>query len=166
MKILVAGTPGVGKTTLSNRIAQKVGIAHIDITEFIRNNNLAESTDDALNTLLFDEKVVKKKLKQHLEKLESFIIDTHSPSVAASICFDHIFHIICDTKTIGKRLDDRGYSEEKISINLECELFNVVGEELDEIFGENIYVINSSDVVDERTNLVFDDVFKILGLTE
>lgn len=50
------------------------------------------------------------------------------------------FHlVIClraDTKTIARRLEARGYEDAKIRENIECEIFRVVDEELEEMMAE------------------------------
>ncbi|ELA42748.1 uncharacterized protein VICG_00063 [Vittaforma corneae ATCC 50505] len=163
MKILVAGTPGVGKTTLSKQIAQRVNIAHVDVTRFVKDNKLYESFDEKLDTLVFDEDTVAEHLNNHLKLQNCFIVDTHSPVVVEDIAFDYIFHVVCDIGEIGKRLELRGYSEYKIQKNIECEIFNMIGEELEETFGGKIYKINGSEVPNDDAKYAFDDVFKILN---
>lgn len=164
MKILIAGTPGVGKTTLAKLIAQKTGIAHIDITQFVKDNKLYQSFDEKLDTLVFDEDTAAKRLADHLKSLGSFIVDTHSPVVAEGVVFNCIFHVVCDIGEIGRRLEQRGYSEYKIQKNIECEVFNVIGEELEETFDSKIYKINGSEVPNEDAEYTSEDVFKLLRL--
>lgn len=159
MKILVAGTPGVGKTTLSAMLAQKTGAEHIDITAFVVGGKLYESYDGKLDTLVFDERSVNKELRKRVAKLDSFIIDTHTPSVARKIKFDFVFHVVCDRPTIAKRLEARGYSAHKVNCNLECEIFNTVGEELEELFDDGIYKINGSDLPSEEVEYDFTNIF-------
>lgn len=164
MRVLVTGTPGVGKTTLSQEISQRTGWKHVEITKFVKENKLYEEFDTKLSTLVFDENIVANHLNDFTCSFKSFIIDTHSPVVAAGIDFDFIFHIICDTGEIGKRLAARGYSAYKIEKNIECEIFNLIEEELEESFSCEIYKINGSPISHTDTRLTFEDVFKILRL--
>lgn len=165
MKILVTGTPGVGKTTLSKQIAQITGIEHIEITNFIKNNKLYESYNKEFDTLIFDEDFVADKLKDYVEHKESFVIDTHSPIVAENIEFDYIFHLVCETKIIYDRLALRGYSVHKINENIESEIFNVIGEEINEIFDCDNYRVNCSDSPMEDTDIDLKDVIEMITKT-
>lgn len=164
LKILITGTPGVGKTTLSKKISSYLNIEHIDVSSYIKSNKLFESYDEKLDTLVFDDKLVRKHLKKYIKSLESFIIDTHTPSVASGINFDYIFHIVCDISEIGRRLDARGYSEQKINGNIECEIFNMIGEELNDVFISKIYKINGSDIENDDAEYTIDDIFNILSI--
>lgn len=40
MKILISGTPGVGKSTLSRLLSSELNIEHVDLSEYIKQNNL------------------------------------------------------------------------------------------------------------------------------
>lgn len=134
MKVLVAGTPGVGKTTFSRAAADELKIEHIDISEYIRSERLYDEYDPELDTNIFDVDRVREHLGRRTGAMDSFIIDTHSPAVAAGIGFDFIFHLKCSTAVLHQRLCDRGYSGAKVSENIECECLDMVGEELEENF--------------------------------
>lgn len=164
MKILVTGTPGVGKTTFSKILASEFHLKHIDITNFIKENKLYESYDKKFDTYVFDEDFVAENLIKTVEKEKSFIVDTHSPCIACDIQFDYIFHLRCDIKELTDRLKARNYNETKVTENVEAEIFNVISEELEEFFEEdsNIFIINGSDKPIEDANLSTSDAIELL----
>lgn len=162
MKILITGTPGVGKTTLSKKIANELNIEHIDISEFIVDHKLAESYDQNLDTNIFDEDSVIHELSKYIENKNSFIVDTHSPVVAIDINFDFIFHLVCDTGVLWKRLDERKYSTTKIDENIQSEIFNIIGEEISEYFSKDSYLINGSKEHIEGVEYDTNDVLSII----
>lgn len=163
MKILVTGTPGVGKTTISKKLSEMCGIEHIDITDYIKSNKVYESYDERLSSLVFDEDHVIDHLNKYIEDKDSFIIDTHSPVVAIDITFDYIFHVKCDTSVLGDRLEARGYSQYKIEKNLESEIFNVIGEEIEEYFDARVFDVNGSNTPIDGVSLCFEDVLKTVS---
>lgn len=163
MKILVTGTPGVGKTTISRKISETYQIEHIDITAYIKASKIYEGYDRKLDSLVFDEDRVIDHLNKYVEGKESFIIDTHSPVVAVDIKFDYIFHVVCDNSVLGDRLEARGYSQYKIEKNLESEIFNVIGEEIEEYFDTRIFCVNGSATPVDGADLSFEDVLKMVG---
>lgn len=165
MKILVTGTPGVGKTTFSKNISSIFNIPHIDITEYIKDNNLYEEYNAELNTLEFEEEVVREHLKDYInnKSYDSFIIDTHSPSVADEFKFDFIFQLRCDLKELIERLEKRNYSERKIQENYECEIFDAVGGELEDYFeDEKIILVNGGTKEIEDIEFTTEDAVKII----
>lgn len=163
MKILVTGTPGVGKTTASLALSKEENIEHIDITNYIKAHKIYESYDDKLDSYVFDEEVVMNHLNTFVKNKSSFIIDTHSPVVAADINFDFIFHIVCDRSILWKRQEERNYSNEKIMKNIESEIFNVIGEELDDYFDDQEkYLINGSEVPLEDVEYYIKDIKDII----
>ncbi|KAI5170499.1 adenylate kinase [Pancytospora epiphaga] len=153
MKLLVTGTPGVGKSTFSRLVSEEFGCIHVDVTEYIKKHELYEKYDKVFDTLIFDEKKVRRHLKAFLREFDSYIIDTHSPGVCRSIKFDTIFQLRCNTKVLAERLEARKYSELKITENLDCECLDMVGEELDDVFGVVPIYVNGCNTEDVDTEM-------------
>lgn len=69
------------------------------------------------------------------------LIDTHSPSVLSpSHPVSLAIHLGIDptsTAMLWDRLSRRGYSDEKIRENVQCEIMRTVEEEIEECFGGN-----------------------------
>ena len=70
---LVTGTPGTGKTTVSHKLAAKLGAHYIGITELVKSNKLFTDTDESRNTLVANIDKVSKKLKKITAKMRSTI---------------------------------------------------------------------------------------------
>ncbi|AFN83900.1 putative nucleotide kinase [Encephalitozoon romaleae SJ-2008] len=156
MKILVTGTPGVGKTTFSSFISKKFKIPHIEISRYIEENNLYEEYSEVYKSLLFDDKTVKESLKKHVLDKESYIIDTHSCGMVERTAFDLVFLLTAPIEVLYKRLKERGYDEDKIKENVECEIFGVVREEVEDLFEEGYYVVGEE-------GLTFEEAVAIIG---
>jgi nucleoside-triphosphatase THEP1 len=76
--ILVTGTPGVGKTTISHKLASKLDALYIGITELVKKQKLITSVDEERKTLIADTEKVSKQLQEILAKAEgSIIIEGH-----------------------------------------------------------------------------------------
>lgn len=157
MKILVAGTPGTGKTTLSKRLSQELGCEHVDISKLIEEKRAYIIYNKNLDTYEFDVEVVTQTLKQHLINKKNFIIDTHSVEVVRSIAFDYIFVLRVSNSILYKRLLLRKYPKKKIEENIECEIFGVVEEDCLEFFpSENVFAIHSEE--DAPSSSTYDEV--------
>lgn len=53
--VLVCGTPGVGKTSLCELVADRTALRHIRVGDIVKDKGLHAGRDDALDTLLIDE---------------------------------------------------------------------------------------------------------------
>ena len=118
MIIAVTGTPGTGKTTASEKLAQATGAQVLDITAIIEKNRLFVGEDED------GTKVVEiPKLKAFVEKKlsstrENIIIDSHISHLMPKT---HVIVLRASPLEIERRLAERGYSKEKIRANVEAE---------------------------------------------
>lgn len=56
--ILVTGTPGTGKTTMSSALAEAIQLRHINIGELVKEKNLHDGWDDELDCYVINEDLV------------------------------------------------------------------------------------------------------------
>lgn len=146
MRILVAGSPGTGKTTMSERLAEELGCDHVDVSALIRASKTYDRYNDELDTYEFDARKARRMLKKHLQDKCDFIVDTHSVDVARGIKFDRIFVLRTTSDVLYQRLLTRGYPPKKIRENIECEIFGVVHEDCTDLFPrQEITVIHNDE---------------------
>lgn len=157
MKILITGTPGAGKTTLSKEIHELYKIPYIEVSSYIIQNNLYKGKSKKFDSSLFDDNVVREHFKNYLKDKNSFIIDTHSPSVFDFINFDLSYVLKVSTDVLYTRLRQRGYKNSKIKENISCEIFEVIEDDL------NGMKIPFYLVGDEEGYLTKDDVISQIG---
>jgi adenylate kinase len=145
MKILITGTPGVGKTTLAREASERFGIKHIDVSEYIKRERMYTEYDERYKTYIFNEKKVQKALSGHLSGMSSFIVDTHCVDVVRGVSFDFIFILTLSTEALFRRLKARGYGDLKVRENIECEIFGVVREDVEDVFPGKYYTVGEED---------------------
>ena len=58
--IIVTGTPGVGKTSHAEMLAEKTGLKHLAINTVAEENNCYDGRDEELQTWIVDEDKVRK----------------------------------------------------------------------------------------------------------
>lgn len=56
--ILVTGTPGTGKTTMSSALAEATQLRHINIGDLVKEKNLHDGWDDRLDCYVINEDLV------------------------------------------------------------------------------------------------------------
>ena len=53
--IVVTGTPGVGKTTHAEQIAQSLGFKHVSVNQIVKDEGFHEGKDEELGSWVVDE---------------------------------------------------------------------------------------------------------------
>ncbi|MBS3117797.1 AAA family ATPase [Candidatus Woesearchaeota archaeon] len=125
--IVVSGTPGTGKTRYAKRLAKEKNYLYIDINEFVLKQKIPYVYDRRRKAKAVDIFELKRKLISHLKKLSErgAVIDSHLahylPKRYVSLCII----MKCSIPKLKRRLKSRGYSEAKISENVDAELFDV-----------------------------------------
>jgi len=125
--ILVTGTPGVGKTTVSHKLASKLDALYIGITELVKKQKLITSVDEERKTLIADTEKVSKQLQEILAKTEgSIIIEGHyAVDVVPKKDVNTVFVLRRDPRELKGALEKRGYEEKKLWENLAAEILDV-----------------------------------------
>ncbi len=124
--IIVTGTPGTGKTTLAKSLAQKLGFDYLDLKEVILEHHLDEGFDKERDCVIVD-----------VNKLSPIVIDIIKSNENGLVIDSHLSHFLpkeyvdvaivckCELKELKRRLDERGYHEEKVRENLDAEIFDI-----------------------------------------
>ena len=147
MIIIVSGTPGTGKTTLSKKLSQKLKYKYIDVAKLIKENDLSESYDKKRKCDVVDIKKLNKILLTLIKKNKNLVIDSHLSHHLPKKYVDLCIITKCDLKELEKRLKNKRYNRKKIRENLDCEIFDVCLNEAKQA-KHKIAVIDTSDEVD------------------
>ena len=125
--ILVTGTPGVGKTTISHKLASKLDAVYIGITELVKKKKLITSVDEDRRTLIADTEKVSKQLQEILANTEgSIIIEGHYVvDVVPKKDVNTVFVLRRDPRELKSALENRRYEEKKLWENLAAEILDV-----------------------------------------
>ncbi len=125
--ILVTGTPGVGKTTVSHKLASRLNASYIGITSLVKKEKLIASVDEARRTLIADTEKVSKRMQEILESSEgSIIIEGHyAVDVVSKKDVDTVFVLRRDPTELMGVLEKRGFEGKKIWENLAAEILDV-----------------------------------------
>lgn len=69
------------------------------------------------------------------------LFDFHSPDAFPVNYFDLVILMRCENETLYKRLEARGYKQEKITENIECEIFEEIKLDIEEHFPDKEMVL-------------------------
>ncbi|GAB6018731.1 Transcription initiation factor TFIID subunit 9 [Chamberlinius hualienensis] len=150
--ILVAGTPGTGKSTLCGELADRTGLEWIDINDVAEKGQLYCGHDEEFQSRILDEDSIVDELEDKMSE-GGKIVDYHGCDFFPERWFDIVFVLKTDNTILYDRLKNRGYSEKKISNNIQCEIFQTLLEEATESYSsEIIHSLDSNTPTDVENN--------------
>jgi adenylate kinase len=163
MIIVVTGTPGVGKSTVSKLLALRLGAVHIDLSELALREKLTLGWDEERKTAIADIEQLKKLLEERFSSSSEhpLVVEGHYASdVVPPNEASFIFVLRKDPWKLKKGLESRGYSMEKVMENIEAEVLDVCLAEAVAAYGENR--VSEIDVTDKTTEAIVEKIVSII----
>jgi len=156
--IFIMGTPCTGKTTVSEKLSEKLGCRLIKINDLAIENDFVLGIDDEKGYKVIDIPKLNEKVSEIIGVSDELLIfEGH----LAHLCEggDKVIVLRVRPEILRSRLEGRDYSESKIYENLEAEAMGVCTAEAYDIYGENISEIDVSDltvdeIVDELSGVI------------
>jgi adenylate kinase len=124
--IIVTGTPGVGKTTFSRKLAMELGAHYLSFNEFVSEKHLYSRFDRERGSKIVDAKRARHSLTNYLEKTRGLVvIDTNIPDVVGvKRMVTRVFVLRCHPRVLEKRLLRKGWHRTKVQENVLAELLD------------------------------------------
>ncbi|MCH7881066.1 MAG: AAA family ATPase [Proteobacteria bacterium] len=154
--MIVSGTPGTGKTTLSKKLASKLKFYYIDVNRIIKKRGISEGYDKKRKTKIIDVKILNKALIKEIKKYDKIksiknkkhglIIDSHLSHYLPKKYVDMCIITKCDLKILEKRLKKKKFSKNKIRENLDAEIFDICLHEAKENKHKIIIIDTTKDI--------------------
>jgi adenylate kinase len=120
--IVITGTPGVGKTTVSKVIAQKKGFRLIELNALAKEGRI-EGKDPERDAMIVKPRAIKAALRKIFKgSRDTFIIEGHFGEIVPQEYVRLAIVIRIDPELLKERLAKRGYADSKIKENVEAEL--------------------------------------------
>lgn len=152
--IFITGTPCTGKTTVSEKLADKLGCKLVKINDLALENDFVLGIDDEKGYKVIDVDALDEKVGEIIKSSDELLIfEGH----LAHLCngADKVIVLRVKPEILFERLKARDYSSSKIHENLEAEAMGVCSAEAYEIHGENVSEIDVTDMsVDEIVDLI------------
>ncbi|MEB2792783.1 MAG: AAA family ATPase [Caldisphaeraceae archaeon] len=135
MFIIVSGTPGTGKTSVSKALGQDLGCSIIDASNFALSIGAVLWDDRQRNTHVIDEEKLKDGIFKESLTSACVIVATHYPDLFLEdkrFYENTPFAVLLRTNPLElrRRLRKKGWREEKVIENVLAEAFNTVAEDL------------------------------------
>ena len=134
MIVALSGTPGTGKTSVSNLLKEKE-YAVISINEVAFENNFVVGIDEKRDSKIIDIDKVNDYIKEHYKTTDITIIEGHSSHLLKDV--DKVIILRCHPTELKKRLKSKGWKNDKIKENVEAETIDVILCEATEVHPAN-----------------------------
>lgn len=158
--IVVTGTPGVGKTHISQRLAKVLNALHIDLSSFVIERGLYIEYDEEAESYVIDEERVVEELRKVIEERELVIVDSHYGEIVPE---DYVILVIVlriDPVELRNRLIKKGWKKAKVKENVEAELLSICTINAIEAYGEN--KVFEVDTTGKEVDEVINEILKII----
>jgi adenylate kinase len=145
--IIITGTPGCGKTSHAEEfVSQNPEFTHINVSVFAKENGCIEGFDEERDSGIVNEDKMLDLLEPMAEK-GGLVIDWHCCEIFPERWIDLVVVVRCNNTILYERLEKRGYKQNKITENVECEIMQVLLTEAMENYNKNIVVeLQSEDL--------------------
>jgi len=158
MLIGLTGTPGTGKSSVSDLLKERCGYRVIHLNELIKEERLYSEVDAVRDTLVAD-----------MDKVSARVSKLVDESDAVTILDSHLSHYIADIVIVlraspdklRERLSQRDYSQAKISENVEAEALDVILVESVE-WCDKVFEIDTTEATVEDIVKDVDEIIRAL----
>ncbi|KAJ9595871.1 hypothetical protein L9F63_012930, partial [Diploptera punctata] len=149
--ILITGTPGVGKSTLCEQLAETTGLEWLEIGKIAKENDCFEEYDPIYECPVLNEDKLLDELEDRMSE-GGKIVDYHGCDFFPERWFDIVFVLRTNNTHLYDRLTNRGYTGKKLEDNIQCEIFQMLLEEAMESYTHEIVHELQSNTPDEMEN--------------
>ena len=164
--ILITGTPGVGKTSFSVLLQEKLkelkglDFKNINIGKLVNEKKLYKNWNKEFDVPEFDEDMVNDEVEPILNE-GGVILDFHTSSFFPEALIQLVVLLRCNNTELYDRLKARGYPDKKITENIDCEIMEVTSEEVRDSYKNDIILELKSEKIEDMENNL-DIVIKAL----
>jgi adenylate kinase len=157
-RIVVTGTPGTGKTTISKILREKTGYLYVNTSKIALQKEHVTAYDYSRKTYIIDEEKLGQDINALLKKTKKgVIIETIYPCIIDSENIDYLVVLKTEPQILMERLGDRGnWPYKKISENVETEFMNSILNEIRECHPQKKIIII------DATNRTPEEIVKII----
>ncbi|MEN4017360.1 MAG: adenylate kinase family protein [Methanobacterium sp.] len=160
MIILITGTPGVGKTTVSRILKKKLNACLICINELVDEKHLYTGIDEEKGYKIVDLDLLFNELDNITRKIDKsgyIIIEGHLSHFYENS--DIVIVLRANPYVLRDRMEVKKWGEAKINENIEAEVVGVCSYEAYEIHGKKAREIDTSDISPQKvSDLIIDAV--------
>jgi adenylate kinase len=152
MLLLLTGTPGTGKSTLSKLLMKNLTGRLVKINQLVEEKNLYTGHNPEKGYLEVDLDALKKEIQRIVTKSPEkdfwILVEGHLSHYFPNA--DLVLVLRANPRVLEERLRSRGWEEAKIHENLEAEALDVCTWEAFQIHGDTVQELDTSTITPEE----------------
>jgi len=123
--VVITGTPGTGKTTISKSLARRLDADYLSLTKLIFDKGLYTAVDQRRRTKVVNSDRTRTWLRKSLPKRQRLtILDTHLADVIPQENVMKVIVLRCHPKVLEARLRKKGWGVPKVRENVLAEILD------------------------------------------
>ena len=149
--IILSGTPGTGKTTISKKLCNLIKAKVISLNELIIERDFVLDYDHDRETSIIDENKLMINLDSIIKEYDNhsidyLIIEGHFTDILPENYIDFVIILRCHPDELYIRLNNRGYKHKKVIENIQSEILgNCVNYFMEKKLNIPIYEIDTTN---------------------
>lgn len=161
--LIVVGSPGVGKTSLSDLLASRLHGVNINLSELVRNEGLSCGFDERRRTLVADMEKVSSRVGEIMQQSEGWIVvDGHFAMDVVPVKDVFLAFVLRrDPDELQEVLSKRGFEEHKVAENVAAEILDVCLFDAIRAYGEK--KVCEVDISHKNEREVVEEVIRIIN---
>lgn len=121
MIIAITGTPGTGKTTVAETLAEQRGMTYVSVNDLIEQEEVETEHDTERDATAVDPVSLREVMLQEID--DDSVLDGHLSHLYPADC---IVVLRCQPDMLRDRLEERDWSDAKIEENIASERLDIV----------------------------------------
>jgi adenylate kinase len=162
MLLILTGTPGTGKSTLSKLLVQKLNGKLVEINQLVEDKKLYTGHDPEKGYLEVDLGALEKELQGILTKSPKkdswIILEGHLSHYFPNA--ELVIVLRTNPRILEERLRSRGWRDAKILENLEAEALDVCTWEAFQIHGDKVHELDTSTINPDKALKIVLEIIK------
>ncbi len=162
--IIISGTPGTGKTSVSRKISEMVDANTISLNELAISENFTLEYDKKRDTYIVDFEKLIPYIAKYIDVLKKqkhkyLIIEGHFSDIIPNKFIDYSFVLRCDPEYLYNRLKERDYNKKKIIENIQAEILgNCANYLIQKQLKSPIYEIDTTHLTIDSVAIIIMDI--------
>ena len=171
MMITITGTPGTGKTTVSQLLHERLDSKLISINMLLDDYDLNLGTDEIRGYRIVDTEAMIPIINDFKNKYDDTLLIFEGHLAQDYPYSDIIVVLRCDPLVLKERLSYRNWKDKKVDENVSAEILGVCTSESYETYGDIVQEVDTTDkspeeIVDVLVKIIEGDVVCPLGVID
>lgn len=159
MMIIITGTPGTGKTSVTSELKKKFDAEYISINSLLDKYDLNLGVDEKRGYKIVDTEGMIPIIDEIRENTshKTVIFEGHLAQDYPSA--DKVIVLRCNPEVLRERLSKRAWSEEKVDENVSAEILGVCTSESYELYSDRVEEIETDN---QSISELSDEIIKVI----